>query len=547
MEENNKHNPSDEVIRSRFQEAEFMPSANAWDEIEKRLDEKKRRPVFYYWLSGVLLLLIGGTAWYLHHDAQSKASVKEKQLAVAEQAKSKTEAAAPVSNGSARQEKQVQSNSISVTEKNNAASSTGNDSKLPAIAAGKEVNVKTEQEQNTLSGKNEPQKQKVPVSLSEKENRRTNTSKGNTALPFVKNENSASPSKQEKIPGSNMEAKKPEPVVAVSSEKENTANTSEETGKNEAKKGEQASNAPVKEEKTNVESTNAEKPIADSVKQIAASVEKPKEIKDSVITKDSAVTLAGAKPVSAPPRDSLKNDPENPLRWILSAYFSPDLYMNSIRDNSNQNVKDEKQKNRFTAGLKLSYVALDKLVVRLGVSYSEIEQYQSEHKLYFPRYTSDPFVFYSSLGEMPVDHSVMMDGFSSMAPASIEQFPTNYTYSQKLQMVNVPLEVKYGIGKKWFTASAMLGLNTQYVARQHAELDLIKENNTNVVTYEDLGVKKLTFAGIGGLSFDIQLSKNLSLFIEPHTRINFGPPVKSEVVKSAPYFFGLNGGISFHF
>jgi hypothetical protein len=190
---------------------------------------------------------------------------------------------------------------------------------------------------------------------------------------------------------------------------------------------------------------------------------------------------------------------------------------------------------------------LDKLSVRLGVAYSEIRQQLDEHKLYFDRYISEPFIFHSTLGDMAVDPDTMREGYSELAPPSITQFWTKYEYKQNVQFIHVPLELKYGFDFKKIGVSVIAGITTQYAFKQHAELKLIKENTENDLTFDDLNINKLSFAGMLGLSVDLNLNKRLSIFLEPHARMNLTPVSKSPVVRSTPWFLGANAGIAFHF
>jgi hypothetical protein len=111
----------------------------------------------------------------------------------------------------------------------------------------------------------------------------------------------------------------------------------------------------------------------------------------------------------------------------------------------------------------------------------------------------------------------------------------------------LPVEAKYSWNFGKLGIGLMLGVNTQYVYKQHSELNLYKENVTNTLTYSDLPVNKITFSGIAGISADVNLNKRFSIFVEPHLRYNFNTLSKSSAVKSTPMFFGGNAGIAFHF
>ena len=123
----------------------------------------------------------------------------------------------------------------------------------------------------------------------------------------------------------------------------------------------------------------------------------------------------------------------------------------------------------------------------------------------------------------------------------------NYSYKEVVQFANLPIEVKYGFDYKKINCALFAGVNSQYVLKQQAELDLKTENVENILSYTNLHMNKFSLAGICGLSMDVKLTKKISLFVEPHFKINFTKLSKSSVVVSTPYFFGANSGLKFHF
>ena len=557
MEEDSKHKSSDELFRSRFESAGIEPPAKAWDEIEKRLDEKNKRPAYIYWLSGVLLLLISaGTIAYFtqtvssngsetaaYSESENKTIEQKKMAALPEKTieKVSTELAAPSSDLSTSAETKKLDSNFNQTKQNENTTTT-----------------------SPVANQNEFKKQTLTVQP------KVAVAKVNTASPLAKKE-MAEP--KTTITSENLEEST---VIASNSSAKKELKKEQETKTiNEPKativspKNEETKNGnviPTKDslkvalvENKNI-SVEKEKPLENKVDQ--KSNEEQKQIKqDSIaevsskkVEQDSTVANADTvktSVIAALPfvnKDSLKPTIAfSEYSKILSVYFSQDYYMNIIKDNTNQNVKDEKQSIRYTAGVKFSYVVLDKLTVRLGVAYSELKQNQEEHKITFDRYITQPFVFHSTLGDMAVDPDIMKDGFSPMAPPSITQFWTKYTYSQNVKFIHIPLELKYGFKFKRVSLSVIAGINTQYAFKQHAEIDLIKENFTNVITYDNLNINKFSFSGMLGLSADLKLNKRLSLFLEPHTRISFTPISKSPDVKSTPYFFGANAGLAIHF
>lgn len=564
MEENNVYKQQDELIQSRFEDAEEAPSVAVWGAIEKRLDDKNRkRPGFIFWLSGIALLLFtAGTIWYVQQNIELKKGIAE-------------------ADSNARTGKQVlpenktAGSEAVVNEKNDQAAETGEEQKsVPATEMTDTLpEEKKYRNQATAKSLSLREEDNPAVKATKKQTANTLTVNSKKQYPFYSEKNisngadntkenaekNAADLNMGKTTGLNTMAtvspphnelksndkgvnsgtvnsaqKDPEPAGAQTAKDVNREN---ETKREEEKKSEEQEKSEGPQKQIVLQKTDNDSIIAAAVK---------KEEKDSLeIKKDSAKTIAAAPaPVS-------KTDTIQPVddlyKWIVSLYFSPDYYQNQVKDNSGQFAGDEKQTNRFTGGLKLSYAVLDKLSVRLGISYSELKQELEEHKIYFDRYQTEPFLFHSSLGDMAVDMATMKQGFSPLAPATITRFPLNYSYRQSVQFINVPFEVKYGFSFKRLQLSVMLGVNGQYAYHSHGELTLMREHSYQQIQYTSLDVNKLTFAGTGGISIDFNLTKRISLFLEPNARYNFTSFGKSKDVSSKPLFLVVNGGIGFHF
>jgi Outer membrane protein beta-barrel domain len=605
MEEMNKHKSADELLRLRFEGAEVLPPATAWNEIEKRLDDKnKKRPIYFYWLMGVLLLVISVSAVIYYHYSVNSVSNDTALLAQSNapiplvdsidhattlQNKINQTTKSTASLLTTKNEKLEEEKKISAIEKNKNTPTSVTDlqeikNKSLAdnpLSTVKAHSIATNKNKTTppiatatlpaIAEKRETNKNTLKNAVDNVRNNTDETTSINNKVAFKKNKINIK-NKTEKIKDSNEVVIKSVPLPKATKKQvmattkrvtapaflivpENDSTLKKETVKKElpttfTKALSVSENATTEKEKVIVVKTEEEKiallvPIkVDSIALTWSS----KTISDSIINViDSSQTASSAKLLMVK-KDSIKLQTEEAaFLKTISFYFSPDYYMNNIQDGSGQNVQDEKRSPRYSAGMKFSYTVLDKLIVRIGIAYSEIKQHQEEHAAVFDRYVNESFVFHSSLGDMAVDHATMLDGYSPLAPSSITQFPFRYTYSQQVKFIQMPLELKYGFNFKRMGLSLIAGVNTQYAFKQHGEVDIIKEHVTNVITYTTLNIRPFNFSGILGICADFKLTNRFSLYLEPHTRINFTSIGKSANVKSTPYFFGANAGLAIHF
>jgi hypothetical protein len=138
-----------------------------------------------------------------------------------------------------------------------------------------------------------------------------------------------------------------------------------------------------------------------------------------------------------PKTDSSKPASASPFLFVLSGYGSPELTMNRVMSNTGVfDVKSEKQNPRVGGGLKFSLCFRDKVVVTLGVAYSQNHQEMSPQLVIISKTQSKPFLFNSTYGDMAVPAATMLSSFNQAAP--VPAFHCKYQYNQTVQYIQIP-------------------------------------------------------------------------------------------------------------
>ena len=95
----------------------------------------------------------------------------------------------------------------------------------------------------------------------------------------------------------------------------------------------------------------------------------------------------------------------------------------------------------YNAGLKFQFLPFKKLGLELGVNYQKCSSQSKEDTLGFSKLDPSDSQFHSSLGDMSVSYSNMINGFSVMAPIDTFHVKYNYKINYFFKMVIVVMTV----------------------------------------------------------------------------------------------------------
>ncbi|HXB12046.1 MAG TPA: outer membrane beta-barrel protein, partial [Bacteroidia bacterium] len=245
-------------------------------------------------------------------------------------------------------------------------------------------------------------------------------------------------------------------------------------------------------------------------------------------------------------KDTTKPRKAGPNFFSLSIYGSPELGNNAVNmNNTGFDIKSEKNNLQFAAGLRASFNLGSRIEISIGAAYSQASiNYQSNQGLYFDRYATQPYIFSSSYGDMSVPQATMLQGFSPLAPPSLTKFMLHgYQYSQTIQFLNIPINLRFNITTGKLKTYVALGLNIQYAIVEKAEVDLIKELEIDAVKYNSLNTTKLNYAPNATIGAEYDFAKHFGVFLEPNARYNLMSSSTNTAVKSNASFVGCALGL----
>lgn len=586
MKDLHSDNELDKMFSDGLEGFEMEPSGNVWENIEKRLDKKSRRPKFVLWLlAGIGVLITGTLLFYMlqpdHTGKKTPDSVK-----LAEKSALESGNMHPGLKRQATKEEHHENgtadpviNTTSATTNNTANTAVPaantialNEQKKTIAANEKTKSTKTEKQEKqtithatavppTVNAANGNKKKHQasepvhtdPVTVNSPVNNNTASSlKNGTTSSNPENKN-VPENKNTPVANNNKKGTATNPVAVNSNTGKDPVVTAPEKNKSDVPVIKKPDNDPVINSNTPVTNNSTEPLITNPAKNQTDSVLKSNavEVAAADTTAKSVADSSQAKkdPPAITAADSLKEtippiDPFNPV--AISTYFSPEYFMPKISSAQEMYSPGAETHNiRYSFGLKAEFRPVRLLGIQLGVAYSEISQQSSSQHIYFPKNLSTPYTFYGSLGEMQADPDVMKEGFSPMAPVS--QYPLSYRYSQKVSFINVPVNVKLHFGKKKLGVTVLAGLNTQYALKQHSQLVLEKEHFNNVIDDNNIKVNRLNYSALIGVGAEYKLNKFLGVFVEPNVRYNVSDLSRQPGISNKPVIFGANTGVNFYF
>ncbi|HKC67477.1 MAG TPA: outer membrane beta-barrel protein, partial [Bacteroidia bacterium] len=263
-----------------------------------------------------------------------------------------------------------------------------------------------------------------------------------------------------------------------------------------------------------------------------------------VAATDSIKTEEKKKDEPIAKKDSLPAPPM-PLteRWALLFTGGPNL---CIKNSSNSlfNIAGEKQPVTYNAAFKAEYKLVRNLSVSAGLNYSYFTAQQDVTLLYFNRFQTTDFIFYSSYGPMAVSMSNMLQGYNP--GPGITTLKINYSYTSKLNTLQIPLEAKwYFANTAKINLYTALGGNVMFVLSEQTKLTTINEHVTNTYTFNQVNSSKFNILLMLGLGGDVRLYKKLYFTIDGGFRygaVNLSTAVGA---RTYPTYFSINGGLKF--
>lgn len=233
-------------------------------------------------------------------------------------------------------------------------------------------------------------------------------------------------------------------------------------------------------------------------------------------------------------------------RFYISAFASP-LAFNSFVGNSMlaDEMSQYSTENSITLayGVKAAYSLSPKLKIRAGVSMVGMEQITKNVPLEVQVSGQNSLASIDRINNINYQGSVRIDNPTAASIMVEDELSGKMGYGnmqQQTSYVEIPLEAELslfqtnsiGISATGGGSTWVLSKNKIYVHTDDYTQELGKANNLNNVT----------FSANAGLKFDLNLTDNVKLNVEPNFRYLVNPV--NNIEKYNPYTVGVNAGIS---
>lgn len=252
-------------------------------------------------------------------------------------------------------------------------------------------------------------------------------------------------------------------------------------------------------------------------------------------------------------------------RWSIAAMASPTYYSrlgSSTDELAQQMSASEETMLSYSGGLALSYKINKRLSVQTGLYYSSIGQKVDGIVSYggFAPFSNSKgghnFAVLTSSGTIYTDNSdiflMSSTGNRVVTAYNSDIFDPqkenlqyiNNTLRQDFSYLELPVVLRYKLVDKTFGFNLIGGISYNFLVSNDVYTTF---NGGKYEVGTTQGLNPFTLSSSLGMGMEYNLSKNLSLNLEPTFRYYINPFSSSTGLSSHPYSFGLFSGISFKF
>jgi hypothetical protein len=541
----------DRLFQEKFKDFEVTPSEEIWENIEARLDQKKKRRVIPFWwrLSGVAAVFLLG---FLITKSIYNPEIKTENSVVNGNNPNKTER--PNTKDVNQNNDEFKADpSISEPAKQNAIVNENN----PNNTNTKDVNKKELKNNSSVSD----------AVANTDDNVKSNTASENKIKKTIYSPKSAvadrKTSNRSLKNKSNSEKNKSAVAESVFEESQNQVSQKTNSNKSKAEKDpslvlkliEQMSQDKLttieQKNKTSIENKNIN---LDDLKGNSISKINTKEIEKKVNDTASKNTVANNE------LEELLNEKESKLkqeskknRWQLTSNVAP-IFLGSISNGSpidstlTQNSKSYNTNVGF--GLGVSYVVNKKLSVRTGFNKVNIS------------YNTNDIVFFTGIqakmlaNVSPTASSSMINvetaqnrALSTTSETELLPFESSFVnendgyLKQEMGYLEMPVEMTYSLFDKKFGLKIIGGFSTLFL--QDNSISIVSEDR-NILLGKANNLNDVHFSTNLGLGIKYGFMKSFEFNIEPTVKYQLNT-FSSNAGNFKPYIFGVYSGISYRF
>ena len=567
MKENKK---IERLFQEKFKDFEAMPPVDAWENIEKRLQNKKnKRRVIPFWLksSGIAAVLIVSIGLFLNKNINKNQNTlefnNENSVVIQdnhiEENKTNSINSGPNSSEFVK-EVNAEGNNTSIIRTNEVVTDNNTDSKIKELSSG---NQKINSDDNMVFGSaNNKLIDKKANNKSNKFNKNSTDLISNTKSEFVVAEgNKSLNNKKNNVDYRNTE-------VLIENEKNAlSANvkTQESNNSISEKLLEENNNIDLKSvEKLIPESTNSNividnKPnqinvdfaLIDTMKIKEVLAVNAEDIKDSTQVVSAEIEKENELEKLLKEKEEGKNadekEKEKRNRWVVSTNVAP-VYFNSFSEGSPLDDQFESSNKSYQTsisyGVGAEYNLSKKFSLRSGLNTFNLS------------YNVNDVVFYQDvnakqLKNVETNEAGRMISVQSEAKNDIDAVTLsgdivskyNGELNQQLKYIEVPFELSYKVVDSKFGINVIGGMSTLFLQDNSVSL---KSNGIEMEIGEAKNLNNVHFSGNVGLGFRYTFWKSFNANFQPMLKYQFNTFSESSG-NFKPYIVGLYTGLSFNF
>ena len=506
------------LFKENFENFEVIPNEIVWENIERKLNEKKKRRVIPFWwkLSGIAAALLIVFFAY-NNDFKTALNVKN---SVANQEKEKTN-----DNSANKTKTCVESNDVNRKTIENSIEVNTNKNNVQSVAVSnnnsdaknKAVEFKTTKNNSIANSVNKPIKNKANTTSIVKKN-------SGERIAFQSSKHKKTRQRKSYVASENDNS-----LAVKLNSKEKPISIDDVTNSN-------------KESNTSIANNN----IRDKNKPVLT----PDSITDKTINKkNDSIKIASIEPNTL--EELLKEKESKSItepklnRWQVSTNIAP-IYFSSITNGSPLDDKLANNDKTYSAnnqsyGLGLNYAISKKLKIRTGVNILNVN------------YSTNGIVYYQSqavtgkltnLNPNAVGNLIVIENLSNVnSPFNKIDDRTEGSLNQKLGYIEMPLELTYKVLNKKFGIDVIGGMSTMVLNENAIYL---QSSDLNLKIGEANNLNTIHFSGNVGLGFKYDIFKHLEARLEPVFKYQINT-FSNDSGNFKPYVFGVYSGINFSF
>jgi len=550
----------DRLFQEKFKDFEAQPSAKVWENIQSQLEQPtpKHKKTIPLWgkvasIAAILLLFISIGSIFKDNNSGNDSILPAVVDTNNETGKTNNDTLKEEldNNTSNNSSNTVNSNNINESSEENSLSSSKNNA----------VVNNSNKAQNNSNSSNNTSVTTQKTNTSNSYNSKKSTLSANEALVNITNNNSSNKTVSNKLNNKNHLNNNSASLKGIA----NTSNTVENTIKNNhqqtnnnvvynnhhinsIKKSSQVSNE-ANQYNSNYNTTNNINATTNATAMTLVNSLNEKE-KENIATaldfvKSNAIEEAIAK------NQSINEKEKEVDRWTVNANIAP-VYYNTLGKGSHihdQFIDNPKNGELNTSyGIQVGYAFNDRLKLRSGVSKLNLS-YDTANVIVYETVTNTPgHSPLRNIDFIPNNQGETLSVLSTdnLGVQQINEFASdklNAALSQRIDYIEIPLELEYALVNKRFGVNIIGGLST-FILNSNEVVTEVDNRKTLIGTANN--INNISFSTNLGIGIDYKFNDAFKFNLEPTFKyqINAYSEVSGDF---KPYIIGLYTGFSYRF